>query len=169
MRPQPSEHAPYYGRYIALVPDGDLFALYGAETAATRAVLGGISEQRSLHRYAPGKWSLRESLLHLADTERIFAYRALRFARGDQQPLPGIEAPDYVAPSAADSRSFASLVAEYEAVRGATVALFENLPAAAWDRGGIASDWPFTVRALAYIILGHDIHHRKIFVEKYLA
>lgn len=167
-KPDPSEHDPYYGRYVALVPAGDLFEAFETETATTLALLESITEERSLHRYASGKWSLRQTFVHLADGERVFACRALRFARGDVTELPGFEPEDYVAPAEADARSWRSIVDEYAAVRRATIALLRNLPRAAWTRAGVASGARMTVRAAAYVILGHDIHHRKLARERYL-
>jgi DinB superfamily len=169
LRPEPSEYAPYYGKYISLVPEGDIVRTLEAEAASTLALLHSITEEQSLHRYAAGKWSIRETYVHLTDTERIFSYRALRFARGDKKELQGFEQDDYVAPSAADSRSWQSIVEEYSAVRQATIALFRNLPSDAWTRTGIASGNLISVRALAYNIVGHDLHHRKLLRERYLA
>jgi DinB superfamily len=167
-RPDPSEHSAYYGRYIALVPEGDLFAVFDFETTATRTFLEGVSEVLSLHRYAAGKWSLRETFVHVTDAERIFGYRAMRFARGDQTELPGFEPDDYVLPSGADERSWRSIVEEYAAVRAASLAFYRGLPAEAWSRSGLASGARVSVRALAYITLGHDIHHRTLARERYL-
>ena len=166
-RPDSSEHAPYYGRYIALVPEGDLFAIFDVETKATRDFLGSVTDERSLHRYAAGKWSLRETYVHLVDSERIFGYRALRFARGDRTELSGFEPDDYTPHSGADARSWPSIVEEYAAVRAATLAFYRSLPAEAWSRAGVASGARVTVRALAYITVGHDIHHRTLARERY--
>jgi hypothetical protein len=167
-RPDPSEHQPYYGKYIALVPDGDIVRTLAAERDATLALLSATPAEKSLHRYAPGKWSIRECYVHLTDTERIFAYRALRIGRADQTPLAGFEQDNYVGPSEADSRDWAGIVDEYNAVRAATIALYANLPHAAWTRAGNASGNPITVRALSWITAGHDIHHRNLVRERYL-
>lgn len=167
-RPAPAEHAEYYGKYISLVPDGDYFAALEKITADTLAQLQSVSEEKSLHRYAPGKWSIRESWLHVTDTERIMSYRALRIARGDQKPLAGFDQDPYVALSAADKRTWRSILDEYQAVRKSSLAMFRNFPNDAWARSGTASNNPVTVRALAYIVAGHDLHHRKILTEKYL-
>ncbi len=168
-RPAASEYAAYYGKYIALVPEGEYIGNLQDIATNTHSLLTSISEEKSLHRYAPGKWSIRESWLHVSDTERIMCYRALRIARGDQKELAGFDQDPYVANSAADSRSWRSIVEEYFAVRQASLALFRNLPADAWMRTGTASGNPWTVRALAYTVAGHDLHHRKILREKYLA
>ncbi len=169
VRPDPSEFDPYYGKYVALVPEGDILETLKAETARTLALLESIAETRSLHRYAPGKWSLRQTFVHVADGERVFAYRALRFARGDETELPGFEPDEYVPLADADARSWRSIVDEYAAVRQASIALFHNLPLEAWTRAGVASGSRMTVRALAYNILGHDIHHRNLVRERYLS
>jgi hypothetical protein len=168
-RPAASEHGAYYAKYIALVPDGDYIATFQEITTGTHSLLTSISEEKSLHRYAPGKWSIRESWLHVADTERIMGYRALRFARGDEKELTGFDQDPYVLLSGADSRSWRSIVEEYFAVRQSTLAFYRNLPADAWTRMGVASGNPWTVRALAYTAAGHDLHHRNLLHEKYLA
>ncbi len=167
-RPAASEYAPRYEKYVSLVPDGDILETLRSEFSITLALLNTISEEASLHRYAPGKWSVRESVLHVSDTERIFAYRALRFARGDTTELAGFEQDAYVEPSAAGSRSWQSILAEIAAVRQSSIELFRNLPPDAWTRSGIASGNPITVLALAYLIPGHELHHRNILRQRYL-
>lgn len=167
-RPEPSEHQPYFGKYISLVPDGDILATLSSVRDGTLSVLENVSEEKSLHRYGPGKWSIRECYVHLTDSERVFSYRALRFARADQTPLAGFEQDDYIAPAAADSRPWAGIVEEYRTVRAATIALFANLPEEAWIRSGVASGHPISVRALAYVAAGHDLHHRRLLLERYL-
>jgi hypothetical protein len=134
----------------------------------TSAFLSGVSEEKSLHRYAPDKWSMRELMSHVNDTERVFASRALWFARGFQEPLPSFDQNVCVENSDADKVSWASHIEEFRAVRLATLAFFRNLPEEAWDRSGIASDNPFTVRALAYITAGHASHHIGVIRERYL-
>jgi hypothetical protein len=168
MRPDPSEHQPYYGKYTSLVPDGDIVHTLAAQRGVTLALLESVPAEKSLHRYAADKWSVRECYVHLTDTERIFGYRALRFARGDQTALAGFEQNDYVGPSGADSRDWPGIVEEYRVVRAATIALFANLPSEAWARYGVASGNPISVRALAWIVAGHDIHHRNLLRERYL-
>jgi len=167
-RPDPSEYAPYYTGYVDLVPDGDLVRTLEAQLDEMLGLLGTISEERSLHRYAPGKWSLREVLSHVTDTERVFVHRALWFARGFDTPLPSFEQDVAVAGARADSISWARHVEEFRAVRLATVALFRNLPADAWAKKGVASGNPVTVRALAWIVAGHAVHHAAILKERYL-
>ena len=166
-RPDSSEHSEYYAKYVALVPGDDILSAFDAEHVVTMDLLRTITEERSLHRYAEGKWSIREVCVHLSDVERISTYRALRFARNDATELPGYESHEYVPPAAADSRSWSSLVEEFAAVRGATVALFRNLPAEAWLRRGVGGGHPVSVRGLAYIIVGHEIHHRNLLRERY--
>lgn len=167
-RPDPSEHAPYFGKYIALVPDGDIVQSLAAVRDETLSVLKSVSAEKSLHRYAPGKWSIRESYVHLIDAERVFGYRALRFGRGDQTPLSSFDQDSYVGPSEADARDWSGILEEYRVVRAATISLFGNLPAAAWTRTGISNGIQTSVRALAYIAAGHDIHHRNLLRQHYL-
>lgn len=167
-RPDASEHQPYYGKYISLVPDGDIVQTLATIRDSTLALLDTISAAQSLHRYAAGKWSIRECYVHVNDAERVFSYRALRIGRGDQTPLAGFEQDDYVGPSEADTRDWPTIVDEYRAVRAATLALFANLPAAAWKRTGTASGNAVTVNALAWIVAGHDLHHRNLLRERYL-
>jgi uncharacterized damage-inducible protein DinB len=166
-RPDSSEHAPYYGKYIALVPDGDIVATLEAQRSETARFLAGLSEQQAAHRYAPDKWSVKEVVGHVADSERIFAYRALRISRGDQMPIEGFEQDDYVRAAQFDRLSIADLAAEFTSVRQATLRLFANLSPDAWTRRGVANKNEVSVRALAYMIAGHELHHRQILREKY--
>ena len=160
-RPQSNEFAEYYGRYIAQAPEGDPVAQLREEGAALDGVLRRVPESRGGHRYAEGKWSVREVIGHLIDAERIFAYRALRIARGDATALPGFEENDYVRTSGSELRTVADLADELRAVRDTTVRLFRSLPDEAWSRRGVASGHEVTVRALAWIILGHALHHAR--------
>jgi uncharacterized damage-inducible protein DinB len=130
-------------------------------------VLSAISEERSLHRYAAGKWSIREVVGHLNDTERLFVFRAFWFARGFDTPLPSFDQNIAVGAAGADARTLRSHVEEFQAVRAATLSFFDNLPDDAWARRGVASDNPFTVKALAYIGAGHVAHHLSILRERY--
>jgi hypothetical protein len=168
-RPLTSEFAPYCAKYIALVPDGDFLANFESETSVLLALLDSISEKKSLFRYAAGKWSIREMILHVADVERIQSYRVLRFARGDTTELPGFDPASYIAPSRAENRTWKSILDEFAAVRAATLELFRNLPDEVWSLGGVADGYQFTVRGIAYTIAGHAIHHRKLLSERYLA
>ena len=160
-RPGDDEYAPYYGRYISVVPDGaDLMALLAHQRDENAAALGAIPLDAGDFRYAPDKWSIKEVVGHLSDTERIMAYRALCIARGEVTPLPGFDQDAYTPEARSGEVSLGALIEEWVAVRQASLALFRNLPAHAWARRGTASDNPVSVRALAYIIAGHVIHHR---------
>jgi uncharacterized damage-inducible protein DinB len=158
-RPAASEYAPFYARYVGAVPDGDLPSILRAQLNQVLAFTRGLSEERGGHRYAPGKWSIREVLGHMVDVERIFAYRALRIARGDATPLAGFEENAYVQAGRFDARTLADLAEEYEAVRVATLHLFRPLDDEALARSGTANGAEVTVRALAWIIAGHERHH----------
>lgn len=167
-RPASSEYAPFYAGYVAAVPDGDLLALLERQADEIAALLGGISDEQSRHRYAPGKWTIREVLGHIIDGERVFTYRAMTFARGDAGPLPSFDENAWAAASNAGRRTMQDLLAEYRAVRAATSALFRSFGEAELARSGIASQNRVTVRALAYIVAGHERHHLKILRERYL-
>jgi hypothetical protein len=166
-RPEATEFAPYYGKYLALVPAGDVIGLLRAQAGETRALLAPLDDTRALARYAPGKWSVKEVIGHVADGERVFAYRALRIARADATPLPGFEQDDYVRTGGFDRRPIADLVEELAAVRAATLPLLASFDADAWLRMGTASTHPVSVRALAAIIAGHELHHVSILRGKY--
>jgi len=166
--PEPTEYQPYYGRYISLVTGRDLTSTLEAQSAQSLPTLRGISEEKSLHRYAPGKWSVKEVLGHLIDAERIFTYRALRFARNDQTPLPGFEQDPYVASANFDAHPWDDLIAEFEHVRRSTVLFFRALTPEQTLRSGTASQNAITVRALGYIIAGHELHHMAILRDRYL-
>ena len=167
-RPLDTEYAPYYGRYVSRVPDGDVVRTLETQIADTLALLRGVPEARAGHRYADDKWSLKEVVGHMADAERIFAYRAMRIGRGDATPLPGFEQDDYVRNAGFDRVPLADLVAELEAVRRATILLLRGMDDAALARRGTASGFDVTVRALAFIIAGHERHHAGIIRERYL-
>jgi hypothetical protein len=167
-RPEPGEYAPYYDRYISLVPGNDILATLDEQRRQTLLLLSGRTEADGDLRYAPDKWSLKELLGHLNDTERIASYRALRIARADTTPIEGFEQDDYVRNGPFARRPLADLVEDYIAVRRATLSLFRNLDEAAWTRRGVANNNEVTVRALAYIIAGHELHHRRVMEEKYL-
>ena len=166
--PDRTEAADYYFTYIDQVGDGDIRQILEAQSGEALAFLRGISDERARHRYAPGKWSIRQVVSHLNDTERAFAFRALWFARGFDSPLPSFDQNIAIAGAGADSRSWESHLQEFDAVRAATLALFRNLPEEAWSRQGIASGNTFSVRALAYIAAGHVTHHLRIVRERYL-
>jgi hypothetical protein len=168
-RPQRDEAAPYYFTYIDRVPEGDIRTTLDRQAIETSATLHNISEEQSLHRYAADKWSLRELLNHLNDTERLFVSRAFWFARGFDTPLPSFDQNLAVAAANANDRPWASHVEEFRSVRAATLSFFKGLPVDAWLRRGVASGNPFTVRALAYLAVGHVSHHMAIVQERYLA
>lgn len=167
-RPDETEYQPYYGRYIALVPAEDIVTTLRAQLDDTLALLRGIPESQAAFRYAPDKWSIKQLVGHVIDGERVFAYRALRFARRDTTPVPGFEQDDYVSNATFDDVPLSELAAEFESVRRATLSLFEHLSEEAWMRRGTANDSEVSVRALAYIIAGHEQHHKKILRERYL-
>lgn len=167
-RPERTEASPYYFTYIDQVPDADICEMIDAQGHDTLALLRGVSDPRSLHRYAPDKWSIREVVSHLSDTERLFVFRAFWFARGFDTPLPSFDQHVAASTARADERPWESIVDEFRVVRAATLPFFRSLPPEAWARRGIASDNPFTVRALAYMTVGHVVHHVKILRERYL-
>jgi hypothetical protein len=167
-KPLPNEAASYYFRYIDLVPDGDVLSSLSNQFDETTNFLSSISEEQSTGSYAPDKWTLRQVLSHINDTERVFLFRALWFSRGSQEPLPGFEQDVYVASSGANDVSWARLVDEFRSVRSSTLTFFQNTPADFWSRSGIASENPVTVNALAYIIGGHLAHHVNVMKERYL-
>lgn len=168
-RPEPSEYVPYYETYISKVPRGNLLTILEDQRREIQQLLVGLSEAKALHRYAPGKWSIKEVVGHLGDTERVFGYRALRFARADDTPLPGFDEKAWTPAGRFDARSLKDLAAELDAVRRATIALFSGLDAEALARRGTANNNPITVRALAWIIAGHERHHVGMLRERYLA
>ena len=166
-RPEPGEYAPYYDRYISLVRGSDILDTLDSQRRQTMLMLCGREERDGDFRYAPDKWSAKEVLGHVCDTERIFAYRALRISRGDRTPIEGYEQDDYVRNGPFAQRPLSELIEDYIAVRRATLTLLRNLDEAAWLRRGIANKNEISVRALAYIIAGHEVHHRRILEEKY--
>jgi len=168
-RPEPGEYNPYFERYISLVPEGDILHTLEAQRRQMLLLLSGRDDAEGNFRYAPGKWSAGEVLGHVCDTERIFAYRALRIARGDQTPLEGFEQDDYVKNGPFGREPVSEIIEDYIAVRRATLTLLRNLDEAAWMRKGIANQKEVTVRALGYLIAGHELHHRRILEEKYFA
>ena len=167
-RPATTEAAPYYFIYINQVEGEDALAVIEAQLDDSFPVFASISEEKSLNRYAPEKWSIRQVLNHVTDTERAFAFRALWFARGFESPLPDYDQNIAAAGADADAIPWAAHVEEFRRVRLATVSLFRNLPPNAWMRTGIASNNRFTVRAMAFIAAGHFAHHMRILRERYL-
>ena len=166
-RPQPTEYAEYYANYISKVPGSDILSVLESQRLQMLQLFSGRSERDGSFRYAAGKWTVKEVLGHITDTERIFTYRALRFARGDQTPLSGFEQNDYVRSGAFSERTLAVLAEEFGAVRSASIALFRSFNDEAWTRRGMADQKEVTVRALAFITAGHQMHHRMILEERY--
>lgn len=167
-RPQESEAADYFFTYIDQVPGDDAVAAIESQLEESLALFAGISEETSLRRYAPDKWSIRQLLNHVTDTERAFAFRALWFARGFEIPLPGYDQNIAAAGAAADKFAWAAHVEEFRRVRLTTISLYRNMPADGCTRSGIANGNHVSVRALAFIIAGHLAHHVKILRERYL-
>jgi enhancing lycopene biosynthesis protein 2 len=168
-KPEASEYAPFYETYIQLVNSEDIVATLEAQRLHMMQMLAARSEREGNFRYAPDKWSVKEVVGHLADSERIFSYRALRIARGDVTPLPGFEQNDYVKNGGFGERKLTDLSEELAEVRGATSALYRSLGEEAWARRGTASNYGVTVRALAYMTAGHELHHQRILEERYFA
>lgn len=167
-KPDETEYLPYYGRYISLVPEGDILAVLDKQLETTLALLASIPETQAGYRYEPDKWSIRELVGHVIDAERIFAYRALRFARNDRTPVPGFEQDDYVRHGSFEAYPLGELAAEFESVRRSTIFLFKHLSEEAWLRRGVANESEMSVRALAYSIAGHELHHGEILRSRYL-
>ena len=167
VRPSPSEYAPFYGGYVATVPDGDFLNLLEQQGRETAALLATVPAGREDHRYAPGKWSIREVLGHVTDAERVFCYRALHFARAADTALPPFDENAWAEISSAGRRPLGEQLKEFASVRAATLSLFRGFNAEELARSGVASNHPVSVRALAFIIAGHERHHVKILREKY--
>ena len=166
-RPAADEYLAYYERYIALVPDGNLVETLADQHRDTMRMLRGINDERGLYAYAPGKWTIKEVIGHLCDAERVFAYRALRFARGDAQPLAGFDENAYAPAGRFNQRPIGDLVDEFQAIRAATVHLFRYLNDEELARRGMANSNPISVRALGFVIAGHERHHAKLLRERY--
>jgi uncharacterized damage-inducible protein DinB len=167
-RPESTEAAPYYFTYIDAVPDGDIGRTLASQLDRALALFRRISKETSLHRYAPDKWSVRQVLNHITDCERVIVFRAFWFARGFDTPLPDFDQEIAAREARADDLSWASHVEDFRRVRLGSLSLFENLPADAWMRKGVASGNQFTVRALAWIAAGHFAHHMAVLRERYL-
>lgn len=168
IKPAPGEFLEYYTRYISLVPKGDVVSTLAAQMKETQALLRGLPASKGTYRYGADKWSVNEMLGHMIDAERIFGARALRFARNDPTPVPGFEQDDYVRGAAFDACALRDLAAELESVRVSTIFFYKHLAEEAWMRQGTANGAPVSVRALAYITAGHELHHRRILRERYL-
>ena len=167
--PSLTEYDTFYAGYISCVKDSNVVSVLRQQQALVVDLLGKLSEEESNYRYAPGKWSLQEVVGHLIDTERLFSFRALCIARGETQALPGFDQDDYVAAGSFEARTIKNLLAEYGAARESSIQLFENLDPSVWSNEGIANEVSFTVRAIAFIIAGHEAHHIGVIQGKYLA
>lgn len=167
-RPAPGEYNEFYAGYIAGVPDGDLLAILEQQGREAQALLGALAEPKGNYAYAPGKWTLKDVILHIADAERVFGYRALRIARGDEMNLHPFDENAWVPRAGATRRTLQDLLAELAAVRAATLAMLRHLPPDTPARQGTASGKAITVRALAWIMAGHERHHLRIIRERYL-
>lgn len=168
-RPSAGDYAHFHATYVRDVPDGDVLALLERQGQETVSLLRALSEARSQHRYAAGKWSIREVVGHMIDAERVFTYRALAFARGDANALPGFDEVAWGATTNAHERSLAELLDEYAAVRAATLALFRGFSDAEIARRGIASGQRMSVGGIVYVTAGHERHHVRILKERYLS
>ena len=168
-KPQEGEFPPYANMYIKLLPDDGLLLKHLRDNfIAMKQLIFSLPQEKLNYRYAQNKWTIKEILVHIIDDERIYAYRALCFARNDKTELPGFEQDDYALHSRANERSLENILEEYEAVRNATIALFNGLPEDSLLRMGTANNNKATVRAMAYHIAGHELHHMNIIKEKYL-
>jgi hypothetical protein len=167
-KPDASEHNPYYSRYIDLVSREDIIRVLSMQIDDTLSILRDIPDSRSDYRYAPDKWNIKEVVGHVIDTERVFAYRALTFARNDRSPLPGFEQDDWIRGACYAAQPLKELASEFESVRRSHIFLFQHLDPDAWMRRGMANNAEISVRALAYTIAGHELHHRQILQTKYL-
>ncbi|MGB9237142.1 MAG: DinB family protein [Terriglobales bacterium] len=167
-RPEPGEYAPYYEKYISQLPGNDILETLDEQRRQMLLLLSGRTDSDGDIRYAPGKWSVKEVLGHVCDAERIFCYRALRIARNDSTPLEGFDENNYVANAPFSRHPLPDLIEDFIAVRRGTLSLFRNFDESAWMRRGIANKNEVTVRAIAYIIAGHELHHRRMLMEKYL-
>lgn len=166
-RPKAGEFAPYHAPYIERVPAGDIVDILESQIEGTMARLRAVPEERGTYRYEPGKWSINDVVGHMSDCERVYSYRAMRIARGDRTPLPAFEQDDYVAVAGADGRDLRDIVRELELVRRATVALFRSFDPEVWVRKGVASGVDVSVRALAYVAAGHELHHMALLGDRY--
>ena len=167
MRPSSSEFTAAYAAYIALVEGDDVLSAIEQQSSSTQKLLSSLDESRASFRYAEGKWSVKEVIGHLVDSERIFGYRALAIARGETEPLPGYDENDYVANAGFDAWRLGDLAEAYALARRATIVFFRNLPEEAWTRRGVANGQEVTVRALAWTIAGHELHHLRTLRERY--
>ncbi|HEX8249582.1 MAG TPA: DinB family protein [Pyrinomonadaceae bacterium] len=168
-RPEKTEYAEYYETYVSLVEETDIVSALQNQLAELENIFASISEEKGAYAYAAGKWNIKELIGHLIDGERVFSYRAFRFSRADRTALASFEQDDYIKYGDFNNRPLADLVEEFSLLRKANLYLFKNLSAEAWTRRGTASDAPVSVRALAYIMVGHVRHHASVLKTRYLA
>lgn len=166
-RPKAGDYADFFQGYINRVPECDVLALLPEQCARMQRLLRDCDDQQGDYSYAAGKWSIKRVLLHIADGERMFCYRAMCIARGDQQPLPTFDENAYAANDGSDHRTLTGIVEEYASVRAATVTLFAGFDAGAWAQRGTANGYPVTTATMPWIIAGHDLHHFAILQERY--
>lgn len=166
-RPKPDEYAGFFGRYVDNVPDGDVVEFLESQGSATQKMLASIGEEKGAYRYEPDKWSVKQVVGHMADAERVFAYRLLAIARGEKQSLPGFEENDYVEAANFDGRSLAELAEGLAATRRATLTLLRSLDEQAWNRRGVANNNPISARAIAWVTAGHERHHLNVLRDRY--
>ncbi len=167
MKPQPGDYALHYDMYISLIKNDDVFAALENRTQSLVKLLNSIGEQKGNYAYAEGKWTIKQVIGHVIDTERIMAFRALSFARGEKQPIPGFEQDDYVDEANFNERTLKDLLSEFEAVRESSIILFKSFTEEMFNRRGIAGGNEITVLALLFIIAGHEKHHLNVLREKY--
>jgi hypothetical protein len=167
MRPSPSEYFAYFERYVSLVPEGDVLPVLKYQVSAVQAACGPVSEERAGFRYAPGKWSVRQVLGHIIDTERVFGYRALCIARGEVLSLPSFDENEYAAAAGHDRCPLPELVEEFCALRQSHICMLRHLDRAAWERIGCVNEHPTSARAMAYIMAGHVRHHATVLAGRY--
>jgi len=167
-RPTDTDYAPAYAGYVSLVPEEDVLSAIEQQSSETQRLISSLDEAKAMHRYAEGKWSIKQVIGHVTDTERVFAYRALCIARGEKNSLPGMDENTYMENANFDSWRVGDLAESYALVRRANVVLFRNFTDEAWEQRGLANDNEITVRALAYVLVGHERHHLKVLRERYL-
>ena len=167
-RPEPTEYAPYYEKYVSLVPEDDVVSGLDEQGRTTLDLLRGLEEEGSRYRYAPGKWSIKEVAGHIIDTERVMAYRALYFGRRNEAAVPGFDQDVTAGHAPYDRLPLSEILDEYESVRRSSLHLFRHFDKDAWLRRGAANNNEVTVRALAYVILGHERHHVEILRSRYI-
>ena len=167
MRPSATDYAPSHAAYVDLVPEEEILEVMERQTVDTQKVLSSLDDTRASHRYAEGKWSIKQVLGHLVDAERVFGYRAMAIARGEKNPLPGFDENEYVDHASFDTWKLGDLVEAYALMRRSNVLFFRNLADEAWDRRGVANDSPVSVRGIAWVIVGHERHHRAVLHERY--